>query len=95
MRKRDIETNTAPLVPKEEYVNVFGSSELKGCVARFVFKIQVWVNANSKTLGIKYILTNIEYIPFQTAKGEINTELEIDEDEEAALALLKAKKDNG
>lgn len=91
MRKRDIDTNTTPLVPKEDYIQVFGS-EMKGCVARFVFKIQVWVNANSKTMGIKYILTNVEYIPFQTIKSEVNTELDVDEDEEAALAILKSKK---
>jgi hypothetical protein len=54
-------------IDKSDYLEYF--NEMKGSIATAVFKPQVWINVNSKSMGIKYLLTAVNYVPFLSNKG--------------------------
>ena len=56
------------IVKQEDYIKTFET--MRGSVAKFEFKPQIWVNDTLKKIGVKYILTKVEFIPFNSKKTE-------------------------
>ena len=92
MVKIDPQSGDKITIKEEDYEEIFGS-ELRGCVARFQYQPQFWIlGTGEKKCGIKYVLKEIQYIPFKSAKpdGMMGQTMEED-DEETALMKKFAK----